>query len=573
MPRPVRTKVASRTGPSKVQSKIQSENDNVTSPISKLRARKQAQEAATIGKDTNTTKKVSACTSAPKLRTRAGRKSTENQEVQDDVIVASVEDRIPASSIVEREAVSTRRSPRSSSKATRGAAKNPLNAALNEDANADREHTPPQDDDTTAEDLYGLSPGGEQSQARIQARLIARRQSMQAGQPSPGVKATPAMDRSTMALTNFKRRARQPSLLRMVTAPSDTGAQDEDDLEFTNIDDIDLDLELDPDDQSTPLPTKNRYTRSSGRFNQQLSDREPGTTSSRKRKRGQDPEIQVPDSSPVVSSPPPELTHSRSPALSEDLPEHPVAAVEAQADPQVYSDTMAPPMSSSSIMADDTHDVPPPAPQSARKQPGRGAAAKKADTNRMKAMTTVSLETFLPRAPRHRRAMPVPQRDGLDLPSSERTETPDRSSLTPEPKSRRRPKAKQNGKANGRGKASKSAVQTTPGRLSAPATSSPVSTRKAAKTLTSRTNKKARQTYGQRRNGENKENESDDEGSATETELVTPARRKARAKSHPLEDAQTSVELEAARRKFAEVDEWEMEFESVESGPTSSDWR
>ena len=34
-----------------------------------------------------------------------------------------------------------------------------------------------------------------------------------------------------------------------------------------------------------------------------------------------------------------------------------------------------------------------------------------------------------------------------------------------------------------------------------------------------------------------------------------------------------AVELEVARKKFEEVDEWEMEFESVDAGGTSSPWR
>jgi hypothetical protein len=44
-------------------------------------------------------------------------------------------------------------------------------------------------------------------------------------------------------------------------------------------------------------------------------------------------------------------------------------------------------------------------------------------------------------------------------------------------------------------------------------------------------------------------------------------------KSKGIKDVAASKELEAARRKFAEVDEWEMEFESVDIGGTGSSWR
>ena len=44
-------------------------------------------------------------------------------------------------------------------------------------------------------------------------------------------------------------------------------------------------------------------------------------------------------------------------------------------------------------------------------------------------------------------------------------------------------------------------------------------------------------------------------------------------RSKGIKDVVVSKELEAARRKFAEVDEWEMEFESVDIGGTGSSWR
>ncbi len=79
-----------------------------------------------------------------------------------------------------------------------------------------------------------------------------------------------------------------------------------------------------------------------------------------------------------------------------------------------------------------------------------------------------------------------------------------------------------------------------------------------------------KRTYGRRREKEEKENyggvvESDDgesEGSYCGT-----------GRSKGIKDIAASKELEAARRKFAEVDEWEMEFESADMGGTGSSWR
>ena len=79
-----------------------------------------------------------------------------------------------------------------------------------------------------------------------------------------------------------------------------------------------------------------------------------------------------------------------------------------------------------------------------------------------------------------------------------------------------------------------------------------------------------KRTYGRRREKEEKENyggvvEPDDgesEGSYCGT-----------GGSKGIKDIAASKELEAARRKFAEVDEWEMEFESADMGGTGSSWR
>lgn len=52
--------------------------------------------------------------------------------------------------------------------------------------------------------------------------------------------ATPAHERSILALTNFKRRARQPSLLRMVHQTTDVEDNDLDDLQLSDLEDCEL---------------------------------------------------------------------------------------------------------------------------------------------------------------------------------------------------------------------------------------------------------------------------------------------------------------------------------------------
>ena len=151
----------------------------------------------------------------------------------------------------------------------------------------------------TDDDLYGLSPAGKASQARFAA---PRRSSVpRAPLSALKVHGTPGMETSVLALQNFKRRARQPSLIRMVQQSSELGREDEEALlgVESEFDDTLGDFDnLIPQDESTPL--------NFGKKKQDPEEdaAEPRTTSSRKRKRGQDEEeVEVPRS-PYCSSPP-----------------------------------------------------------------------------------------------------------------------------------------------------------------------------------------------------------------------------------------------------------------------------
>ncbi|KAI4184161.1 MAG: hypothetical protein L6R41_004927 [Letrouitia leprolyta] len=186
------------------------------------------------------------------------------------------------------------------------------------------------------------------SQPAIGIRIVASNSSTQpsdisakASQPPREIhlakpRTTPSRETSILAIENFKRRPRQPSLLQI--AQAHTAAQD------SELDDT-LD-NFNPDDESTPLHQSNagvQHERSS-------------TSSSRKRKLSS-PTIQVLSSQPPVS---PDRSSSPVPSLSSNIfdifednpqPNPPLPAIPASkaksAQHTFDSDTLAPPHSSS----------------------------------------------------------------------------------------------------------------------------------------------------------------------------------------------------------------------------------
>ncbi|KAL8927515.1 MAG: hypothetical protein Q9208_002320 [Pyrenodesmia sp. 3 TL-2023] len=156
-----------------------------------------------------------------------------------------------------------------------------------------------------------------------------------------GIKAAASVETSILAIGNFKRRPRQPSLLQIARAQNAA--------EESNIDDS-LD-DFNPDDESTPLHQSKTVLQRE--FSSSSSGRQP---SSRKRKLST-PEIQVPASQTLES---PGTSPSPAPSLSDILPE--IAAEDSQPNPPLPaipaakpvntekafdSDTLAPPRSSS----------------------------------------------------------------------------------------------------------------------------------------------------------------------------------------------------------------------------------
>ncbi|GME38565.1 uncharacterized protein LTHEOB_4105 [Neofusicoccum parvum] len=430
--------------------------------------------------------------------------------------------------------------------------------------------------------------------------------------PPSAVKAqgTPAADTSVLALSKFRRRPRQPSLLRMMQQSDVENEEDE------SVDESGLTLDyslgdFEPDHESTPLNLRK------GGVEGAALGSEPRTASSRKRKlaeRGRE-EVLVPRSSPPVvgeqevgatPSPPRETSSERLYSEASELPPLGVADTQPEpADEPVLSDTMAPPRSTSPLSSIQVREeTPPPAKRPRRAVAVRNTTAdslaaagnaangeedhaadplsssdddndsadatetpvrsrnarKKTNARKPKAMSlsTATLQSLLPRRrkkPATRHAKPTAA-EAFEIPSSD-VEGEEASASDGEDELHRAPAAAAR-RRKGR------AVETK--RKEAAAVEAGVAAKK----------KRLSRTYGRR--SSDKENHDADadastyvrsggesDGDGDEEVLETSEMR----------DVRRSKELEAAAKKFAEVDEWEMEFESVDLGgaSASSPWR
>jgi hypothetical protein len=438
--------------------------------------------------------------------------------------------------------------------------------------------------------LYGLSPGGEQSRARIeerQQREMSRRESL--AQPQSALKAqgTPALETSILALGRFRRRKRQPSVIRLVQLEAEAAAAAAD-SEL----DLDLDLDMDdfnPEDESTPLHlTSTRL----------VTD---GSSGSRKRKRDVSDEEPVMPSSPPVARPSKlvilsgdESSELSSVGLSEDdsLPRAQFEPLRPE-DQDPMSETNAPPLSTS----------PEPSPQPVQKEvahPRRGAR------RGPEYLLTETLTSLLPRNP-HRpllaeldTAESSSQRasdlDSSGLGSSAATEIP---SSPPRPAPRRATRAA--ARATTRAAASAAPKAKKPKAAAPPPAEAPSRTLPRGKTRArpplgerrdaingpvhkrgAAASKARKRTFGGRRGAaEGKENEGDgtfrlaDSSDSVEAPVVGRAKGKGSSKgmAPAAVPKKQSEEMERLKKKFAEVDAWEMDFESVDMGGTSSSWR
>ncbi|KAI8938566.1 hypothetical protein NX059_004445 [Plenodomus lindquistii] len=359
------------------------------------------------------------------------------------------------------------------------------------------------------------------------------------------VGATPAHERSILALTNFKRRTRQPSLLRMVQQTTDVEDNDHSDLD--NTDNFDFDDFL-PHAESTPL-----NVRKAGRNDDVRNDSGTHISSSGSQgtKRKLTPVVQVPRSSPPGSPERDtesdlESIRSPSPSLPEVLSSREQVIAQTQDDDSVLSQTYAPPMSSSPIPEKCAQPEKPIQTRPRRrgrsaKSPARDddesdaeetetpARAKRGATKKkaQQSISTAQLKGLLPRR-RNRNQ----DRDEFDLDSSEEVTQfgSDQDELQmPTRRNRQRPGT---------------------GKLASPkASKKGVKGKRAAPRLS--------RTYSRRISSDKENNNAgqEDQG-ATDVSAI-----------------EHSEKLAAIRKKFEEVDAFELEFETVDVTTSSSPFR
>lgn len=361
------------------------------------------------------------------------------------------------------------------------------------------------------------------------------------------VGATPAHETSILALTNFKRRARQPSLLRMVQQTTD--AEDNDESGLSNTDNFDFD-DFVPQDESTPL-NKQRITTEIKGAND--SGAHLSSSGSRGRKRKLTPVVQVPRSSPPYDPPSGadvESVRSPSPSLPDILPSREEVVERTQDDEEILSQTLAPPKSSSPVREASPSRTSPQ--QTRARRRGRAGRQKtyneesdaeetetparqkrNTKTKAQQGISTAQLKGLLPRRRNRIRA-----HDEYDITSSgDATQfDSDQDELQmPFRRARQRPVA---GKA-----ASPSVAKTTARGKKATA-----SAKAAAKTS---------RTYSRRIS-------SDKENNATAEDADSTPERSA---------VEISDKLAAIRKKFEQIDNFELEFATVDTVTSSSPYR
>lgn len=394
--------------------------------------------------------------------------------------------------------------------------------------------------------------------------------------PASAVKmqSTPGGEHSVLALANFQRRKRQPSILQMVQQQES----------FDDTTDLTLQTEDDfaPYDESTPLQvSKQQQPADEAQQEPAVEDDDElyrlsvsPPRSSRKRKSGEmegESEIQVIRSSPSspLSSPAPSLPENPGDAVPATAPEGPDPDEDENGNEsdtiqvqhsQPFSDTYAEPLSSS---------PPRPTPRSTQRskpQPKPTRTGRNTST-KAKGLDTATLRALLPRrrvqaastargagARRSSFDIPTSSDADVDVDSTNLSDENDASFQGRRPKSKKRPtnlNPKQAQQAKKKGTLSPVAKKTVPKPKPKPRLS---------------------RTYG--RVSSDKENavvvSSDQESELDEPEdSLSPAvaaKKSVGAKAR-------SAELERAREKFAVIDEWEMEFESNSLAGGSSPWR
>lgn len=467
-----------------------------------------------------------------------------------------------------------------------GNRKKPLRLKIGRDADHDKaiEALKARRDAALAAEREGPLPVGstltERSPVRGRATVRAEEINPSAGVVTERiVQATPRMAPSVLEASNFKRRPRQPSLLRLIQAQANhQSEEEEDDLE-----------DFQPDDESTP------FLKSKSQSGLYISPSPPPvqsaqTSSSRKRKRTP-LEVHVPMSQPVetilASSPSRSLTPEPEPGEEEIEAVHTILSSNPNPNPEpslpflrhqltespplnLQSDTLAPPLSSS--------PAPSPRPKVAKSKPISGnppssasppPSLRPAASRALKPLSTASLQNLLPR---RRLRYNLPQYgDGFDLPDSSDLEInmsglgEDEDELTVHAKVRvkglnrdRRPKTGVRAAGTGKGKKKPQQEQ-----------------RKEKE----KENATGRKTYARPKasaasavsddNDENENHEAEDNSDSRLPPAPTTLAKAGRGGTKTGTKTATMSELNRLATKFREVDEWKLDIEDVTGSGSS----
>ncbi|KAF1980196.1 hypothetical protein BU23DRAFT_495539 [Bimuria novae-zelandiae CBS 107.79] len=534
MPRPKRTKVAS-TAPRVAKPSKPAEPPVTTQKQSKSRKLAVSKPLDSFSEDSDRIVVVS---------TRARRQAPQS-ESQDEVEY-TMTGALPVAS--ETDASSKNRTPPRPSRRTRmskssapgsSSKKSSMAAAQTDSAQKDTSHVEAEQADSSGfgDHLLSFTSLGSDSPAH-------------GTRPPSAIKvgATPAHEKSILALTNFKRRARQPSLLRMVHQTTELADNDGENMDLY-ADDMD---DFHPNAESTPLPKQQAAPGKEGATDSGVN---LSSSSSRGTKRKLSPVVQVPRSSPPYDLPSGPDLESRSPSPS--LPDVVRSTVEHQsqdedeeaAEPSILSETMAPPMSSSDYAADEIQD-PATSPVAQKGRRGRAPSARREEedpeaeqddhprkskakqkSKPNKGISTAKLQALLPK--RRTRAIHEDSYSASLIDSDE-----DELSMPP----RRHAQLARKFAAT---KASKKPA------------------RAAKKPTTAATATKGSKTYG-RRISSDKENEGRvdvDDGSEDEDEDSGHTE---------IANDKPSSHLQAMAKKFEDIDAFDLDFESVSYVQTSS---
>lgn len=390
------------------------------------------------------------------------------------------------------------------------------------------------------------------------------------------VQPTPRVVSSVLGISNMKRRARQPSLLRLVQAHAKDQSDDEDDDDDDSLDDFC------PDDESTPFVISKSY--SGLQFSPSLPAAIPAQTSSSRKRKRPSPEVEVPKSQsfePRLVSPPPRSSPPAEPDLDQDLynvsppngkrvlePSLPLPCPRRTRTPPSELTRSTPDLPRSSSSAPVSHaksSIPEPktptptscapaAPLSP--SPCQSSSPAVATSRTLKPLSTATLQNLLPR----RRFRPKARQRGIfDLPSSSLTTEIDTADLEDdEDELGASVKTRVRLRRNRDIQAGKSKANTIKGAVAAgkkkPAPSRRNDHAKGGDTTKTYTRKPtAVEEEEPEAVDENIHSEGDEAGNET-----TPGNSKA-----------PKGELKSLVRKFEEVDQWELEIEEVTGSGSS----